>query len=42
MKKALKKIVDNGRNMVDSDQDRDYWRALVNEGLNSEFHKSWS
>ena len=30
----LKEIVINTRNWVDSAQDRDYWRALVNVALN--------
>ena len=30
----LKKIGINTRNWVDSAQDRDYWRALVNAALN--------
>ena len=30
----LKEIGVNARNLVDSTQDRDYWRALVNEALN--------
>ena len=30
----LKEIGINTRNWVDSAQDRDYWRALVNETLN--------
>ena len=30
----LKEIGVNWRNWVDSDEDRDYWRALVNETLN--------
>ena len=30
----LKEIVINTRNWVDSAQDRDYWRALVNAALN--------
>jgi hypothetical protein len=30
----LKEIVINMRNWVDSAQDRDYWRALVNWALN--------
>ena len=29
-----KKVVDSTRNWVDSAQDRLYWRALVNAGLN--------
>jgi hypothetical protein len=30
----LKEITINTRNWVDSTQDRDYWRALVNATLN--------
>ena len=30
----IKEIVFNTRNWVDSDQDRDYWGALVNTELN--------
>jgi hypothetical protein len=33
----LKEISTNMRNWVDSAQDRDYWRALVNEALNLRF-----
>ena len=29
----LEEIVINARNWVDSTQDRDYWRALLNVGL---------
>ena len=32
----------NAGNWVDSAQDRDYWRALVNVVLTSGFHKPWS
>ena len=32
----------NTRNWVDSGQDREYWRALVNAELNPGFHESWS
>ena len=28
----------NGRNWVDSAQNRDHWRALVNEALNLQVH----
>ena len=35
----LKEIGINTRNWVDSAQDRDYWRTLVNATLN---HKPWS
>ena len=31
---VLKEIGINTRNLVDSAQDRDYWRALVNAALN--------
>ena len=34
IKMDLKEIVVNTRNWVDSDEDRDYWRALVNAALN--------
>ena len=34
IKMDLKKIGINTRNWVDSSQDRDYWRALVNAALN--------
>ena len=30
----LKEIIINNMNWVDSSQDRDYWRALVNVALN--------
>ena len=30
----LEEIVVNARNWIDSDQDRDYWRALGNAPLN--------
>ena len=30
----LKETGINGRNWIDSAQDRDYWRALVNSALN--------
>ena len=32
----------NTRNWVDSDQNRDYWRALVKAAFNQGFHKLWS
>ena len=38
----LKEMGINTRNWVDSAQDRDYWRALVNTALNLGFHKPWS
>ena len=38
----LKEIGINTRNLVDSIQDRDYWRALVNAHCTSGFHKLWS
>ena len=38
----LEEIGINAGNWVDSAQDRDYWRALVNAALNSGFHKPWS
>ena len=38
----LKEIYINTRNWVDSAQDREYLRALVNAALNSGFHKPWS
>ena len=31
---GLKEIITNTRNWIDSDQDKDYWRALVNAALN--------
>ena len=34
IKMDLKKIVINTRNWIDSAQDRDYWRAIVNAALN--------
>ena len=34
----LNEIVINTRIWVDSTQDRDYWRALVNAALNFGFH----
>ena len=39
---CLKEIGVNTRNWVDSAQDRDYLRALVNAELNPGFHKPWS
>ena len=38
----LEEIGTNVGNWVDSAQDRNYWRALVNAALNSGFHKPWS
>jgi hypothetical protein len=38
----LKEIDISMRNWIDSAQDRDYWRALVNAALNLRFHKPWS
>ena len=38
----LKEIGMNTGNWVDSAQDRDYCRPLVNAALNYEFHKPWS
>jgi hypothetical protein len=38
----LKEIGINTRNWVDSPQDRDYWRALVNAALIFRVHKLWS
>ena len=38
----LKEMGINTRNLVDSPQDRDYWRALVNAALNLRVHKPWS
>ena len=32
----------NSRNWIDSVQDSDYWRALVNAALTPGFHKPWS
>ena len=42
MRMDLKEIYNNTRNWVDSAQDMDYWRAIVNAGLNSRAHKPWS
>jgi hypothetical protein len=38
----LKEIDINVGNWVDSTQDRDYWRALVNAALIPGFHTPWS
>ena len=38
----LKEIGVNTRNWVDSTQDRDYWRALLNAALIPGLHKPWS
>ena len=38
----LEEIVINAGNWVDSAQDRNYWRALVNAALNLRVHKPWS
>ena len=38
----LIEICINTRNWVDSAQDRDYRRALVNAALNLRVHKPWS
>ena len=35
----LKVVVINTRNLVDSVQDRDYWRAFMNVGLNPICHR---
>ena len=32
----------NAGNWVDSAQDRNYWRSLVNAALNLRVHKPWS
>ena len=39
---TLNKISVNTMKWVDSTQDRDYWRALVNAAFTSGFHKPWS
>ena len=38
----LKEIGNNLRNWVDSAQNRNYWRALVNAALNLGFHNPWN
>ena len=38
----LEEIRINSWNFVDSAQDKDYWRALLNAALNFGFHKPWS
>ena len=38
----LKEIGINTSNWVDTAQDRDYWRALMNAALNLRLHKPWS
>jgi hypothetical protein len=40
--KHLKEIGVNTRNWIDSAQNWDYWGALMNVGLSSEFQKLWS
>ena len=40
IRKDLEEIGINAENWVDSAQDRNYWRALVNAALN--LHKPWS
>ena len=42
IRKGLEEIGINARNWVDSAQDRNYWRALVNAALNLRFHMPWS
>ena len=42
IKMDRKEIGINTRNWVDSAQDRDNWRALVNATLNLRVHKPWS
>ena len=42
IKMDLEEIGINVGNWVDSAQDRNYWRALVNAALNLGFHKPWS
>ena len=38
----LEEIGINAGNWVDSAQDTDYWRSLVNAELNLQVHKPWS
>jgi hypothetical protein len=38
----LKEIVDHTRNWIDSAQNRDYWRTLVNAAMNLWVHKPWN
>jgi hypothetical protein len=38
----IEEIGINAENWVDSAQDRDYWRGLVNAALNLRVHKPWS
>ena len=38
----LEEIGINAGNWVDSAQDRNYWKALVNAASTSGFHKPWS
>jgi hypothetical protein len=42
IKMYLKEIGINTRNWVDSAQDGDYWRTLVNAALNLWVHRPWS
>ena len=42
LKMDLKELGINTRNWVDSVQDRDYWRALVNAILNLRVPKPWN
>jgi hypothetical protein len=32
----------NTRNWIDSSEDTDYWKGLMNAALNLPFHKPWS
>ena len=41
-RRNLEDIGINAGNLIDSAQDRDCWKALVNAALTSGFHKSWS